>query len=234
MLEAIIFDVDGTIVDSEQFGHLPACNDAFATLGFPIHWSWPEFISLMPIPGNANRMRHALHERYPEMPEEELRGVVARLALLKKQYYIERYMPNLPIRPGVEAIMRAALERDVRLAIVSMSYERQVTAMLEHHLPDVYPHFRPILGKESGFKTAPDSPLYRRCVVELGADPRRTLVIEDSPEGFRAARHAGLPCAVIYNDYTFGKDFAGARLVARSLGPFTLDQLITLCLPDAG
>jgi beta-phosphoglucomutase-like phosphatase (HAD superfamily) len=79
-------------------------------------------------------------------------------------------------------------------------------------------------------KTAPDSPLYRQCISELGTDPSRTLVIEDSEVGFKAAQRAGLPCAVIYNDYTYGQDFAGAVLVARSLEFFNLDRLTALCL----
>ena len=56
-------------------------------------------------------------------------------------------------------------------------------------------------------------------------------MIEDSQEGFEAAKRAGLPCAVMYNDYTFGKNFAGAQLVARSLAFFSLEQLQALCLP---
>ena len=59
----------------------------------------------------------------------------------------------------------------------------------------------------------------------------RLLVIEDSEEGFMAANRVGIPCAVMYNDYTFGKNFAGAQLVARSLAHFTLAQLEALCLP---
>ena len=87
--------------------------------------------------------------------------------------------------------MGQALARGIRLAVVSMSYEAQVNALLSRHLPALYPHFQPILGKESGPKTAPESPLYRRCLAELGTAVERTLVIEDSEDGFRAARRAG-------------------------------------------
>lgn len=230
-LKALIFDVDGTIANTEHRGHLPACNEAFATLGYPIQWSWDEFKAMQHIAGNAQRMRLSLQAWQPEMTEAELDTAVAELVVLKKKFYIEKYLPDLPLREGVVDIMEAALGQNIRLAVVSMSYEAQVNALLSRHLPQIYPHFQPILGKESGPKTAPDSPLYNKCMAALGTNRSETLVIEDSEEGFHAARRAGIPCAVIYNDYTFGKNFAAAQLVARSLAYFTLPQLEALCLP---
>ncbi|MBE2202578.1 MAG: HAD-IA family hydrolase [Anaerolinea sp.] len=231
-IKALIFDVDGTIANTEHQGHLPACNEAFATLGYPIQWTWEAFKGMQGIAGNAQRMRLSLQAWNPALSDGELETAVDQLITLKKQFYIEKYLPDLPLRDGVVAIMEQALARGVRLAVVSMSYEAQVNALLARHLPHIYPHLRPILGKESGPKTAPDSPLYRRCLQELGTAVQETLVIEDSQEGFEAAKRVGLPCAVIYNDYTFGKAFAGAALVARSLAYFTLEQLEVLCLPQ--
>lgn len=230
-LQALIFDVDGTLADTEQHGHLPACNDAFAQLGYSIRWSWDEFKAMLPVQGNALRMRHTLERRMPELSPEALDSAVADLTQLKKRLYIEKYLPRLRLRPGVEQLITSAADQGIRLAVVSSSYEAQIEALLKYRLPDVAGLFKPLLGKESGRKTAPDSPLYRRCLAELGTNPHQTLVIEDSAVGFKAAQRAGLPCAVIYNDYTFGEDFAGAALVARSLEPFTLDQLAALGLP---
>lgn len=230
-LKAIIFDVDGTIANTELRGHLPACNEAFATLGYPIQWTWEQFKGMQSMAGNALRMRKSLHEWKPELSEGELDTAVSQLVTLKKKFYIEKYLPDLPLREGVVTIMEEALAHGIRLAVVSMSYEAQVNALLSTHLPHIYPQLKPILGKESGPKTAPDSPLYRRCLAELGTSLAETLVIEDSEEGFEAAKRIGIPTAVIYNEYTFGKNFAGAQLVARSLAHFTLAQLEDLCLP---
>jgi putative hydrolase of the HAD superfamily len=229
-LKAIIFDVDGTIANTEHHGHLPACNEAFATLGYPISWTWEEFKAMQHLNGNAVRMRKSLALWNPAFTDAELDEIVDQLVVLKKKNYIEKYLPDLPLRDGVLDIMHAALDQGIQLAVVSMSYEEQVNALLANHLPEIYPHFKPILGKESGQKTAPDSPLYRKCMAELGTSLEETLVIEDSEEGFHAAKRAGIPCAVMYNDYTFGKNFAGAQLVARSLSHFTLEQLEALCL----
>lgn len=234
-LKAIIFDVDGTLAYTERDGHLPACNEAFAALGFPIRWTWPEFKALLPIPGNAERMRRALRRLNPPLPPDELEAAVARLVELKRRFYIEKYAARLPLRPGVARLIEEAVRRGVRLAIVSTSDEEQIRALLRYRLPAFADAFDPILGQRAGVKTAPESPLYRRCLAELGTSPDETLAIEDSEVGLRAAQEAGLPCAVIYNDYTFGQDFRGAVLVARSLEYFDLETLSALCLggPDA-
>lgn len=232
-LKALIFDVDGTLADTEQYGHLAACNQAFAELGFPIEWSWTEFMGMLHIPGNATRMRQALKKLDPSLPEAELDLVIAELTRLKERFYIEKCLPNVALRPGVRPLIEAAVKRNLRLAIVSVSNEPQIEALLHHRLAEFVGCFNPILGKYAGPKTAPDSPLYRRCLAELGTAAAETLVIEDSESGFQAAHRAGLPCAVIYNHYTFGQNFTGAALVANSLETFDLDQLAALCLPPS-
>ncbi len=224
-LKALIFDVDGTLADTERDGHLPACNEAFARMGFDIRWSWEEFKELLKTPGNANRMRLALSTR-TSLSQAEIDRVVPKLFALKKEIYLKR-VADLPLRPGVARIIREAIERGVRLAIVSVTDEDQARALLEARLPEALDYFNPILGKRSGDKNAA---LYTRCVMALGCDPGEVLVIEDSEKGFKAAKEAGLRCAVVYNDYTKDQNFTGAELVVRSLEFFDLDLLEKLCL----
>ena len=224
-LKAIIFDVDGTLADTEKDGHLVACNGAFERMGFDIRWTWEEFKELLKIPGNARRMRLALSTR-TALSEAEIDKIVPNLFALKKEIYLKR-VGDLPLRPGVAKIIREAIERGVRLAIVSVTDEDQARELLKAQLPDALEHFDPILGKQSGEKNAE---LYADCVRKLGCDPSEILVIEDSEKGFKEAREAGLPCAVVYNDYTKGQDFSGAELVVRSLEFLDLDLLEKLCL----
>jgi HAD superfamily hydrolase (TIGR01509 family) len=228
MLRALIFDVDGTLADTERDGHLPACNEAFAALGYPIQWTWDEFKAMLPVPGNAQRMRLALERLTPPLPPAEIDAAVARLAGLKRALYIEKYVARLPLRPGVRRLIEEALAHGLRLAIVSTSDEEQIEALLRSRLPELAGRFNPILGKRAGIKTASDSPLYKRCLTELGLSPGEALAVEDSEVGLRAAIAAGLPCAVIYNDYTFGQDFSGAAVVDHSLEHVSLEQLSDL------
>lgn len=231
-LQALIFDVDGTLADTERHGHLPASNAAMAQLGYDIVWTWDEFAALYEIPGNHLRFRYALKQR--GVPEAEIVRATELFKPLKQRLYIEQFLPNLPLRPGVRQMIDAALRAGVRLAIVSTTHEAQIHALLDHQLADVRDHFQPVLGKESGIKTAPGSPLHRLCLAQLGLPAARVLMIEDSAVGLAAALRADVPTAVIYNNDTFGQDFTGARLVACSLAPFTLAQLDALCLgvPD--
>ena len=225
MLKAIIFDVDGTLADTERDGHLAACNEAFARMGFDIRWTWEEFKDLLKIPGNARRMRMALSTR-TSLSEAEIDRIVPELFAIKKEIYLKR-VDDLPLRPGVERIIQEAIDRNVRLAIVSVSDEEQIRALLKTQLPESCDYFDPILGKQSGEK---NSALYAHCVEKLACDASQVLVIEDSEKGFKAAREAGLRCAVVYNDYTKGADFSGAELVVRSLECLDLDLLEKLCL----
>lgn len=201
-----------------------------AALGLPIVWSWDTFKVIQHRPGNAQRLRWWM-EHHMALSPSEIDGFVERFIPLKKRIYIERYLPGLQLRPGVERIIAEAVEAGLRLAIVSVTYEEQIHALLRTHLAPYYEHFDPILGKESGPKTGEHGYLYERCLVQMDLKPREALVIEDSESGFQAAKRAGLPTAVIYNDYTFGYPFPGAELVARSLEPFHLNSLLGLCSP---
>ncbi|MCZ7625805.1 MAG: phosphatase [Candidatus Methylomirabilota bacterium] len=224
-LKAMIFDVDGTLADTERNGHLVACNEAFAQMGFNIRWSWEEFRELLKIPGNARRMRLALSAQTP-LSEADIDRIVPELFELKKALYLKR-VGGLPLRPGVAGIIREAIDRGVRLAIVSVTHEEQIIALLKAQIPEALDVFDPIFGQHAGEKNAA---LYTRCAASLGCDSSEVLVIEDSEKGFKAAQGAGLPCAVIYNDYTKGQDFTGAELVARSLEYLDLTLLERLCL----
>jgi HAD superfamily hydrolase (TIGR01509 family) len=232
-LKGIIFDVDGTLADTDKDGHLAACNEAFERMGpssflrtgFDIRWSWEEFKELLKIPGNARRMRMALSTR-TSLSGAEIDRIVPELFAIKKDIYLKR-VGDLPLRPGVERIIREAIDRGVRLAIVSVSDEEQIRALLKAQLPESLDYFDPILGKQSGEKTPA---LYTSCAEKLGLETSGILVIEDSEKGFKVAKEAGLRCAVVYNDHTKGQDFSGAELVVRSLECLDLDLLEKLCL----
>ena len=224
--QAIIFDVDGTLADTERWGHLPACNEAFAILGLPVQWNWDEFKHLMTtMQGNANRLRHVLTAA-GTYARADIDAYVAAFVPIKQELYVHKYLPQIELRPGIATFIREIKAAGIPLAIVSTSYEVQIKELLKAKLPDVYPAFNPVLGKESGQKTGPRSLLYEKALTLLGADAGRCLVIEDSAVGLQAARKAGIPTVVFYNDYTAHEDFTGAALVAPSVTAIDTRQLL--------
>lgn len=224
--KAIIFDVDGTLANSERWGHLPACNEAFKILSLPIQWDWPEFKRLMSIPGNANRLRHVLSAQ-DNFSQSDIDAYVEAFVKIKQELYITKYLKQVELRPGIEQFVADIIEANIRLAIVSTSYESQIKELLATKLAPYQSFFSPVLGKEAGIKTGEQGMLYELCLSKLGLLPAECLVIEDSKEGFDAAQKAGIPTAVLYNDYTADKSFTGAIAIAPSVAETDTAALIS-------
>ncbi len=226
-IKAVIFDVDGTIADTEREGHLPACNEAFKEMGLGIYWTWKEFIELLnKIPGNANRLKHVLQTEYNKYTEEYIENIVNRFARVKKNIYINKYAAHVPLRKGVVELIHKTLEKDIRLAIVTTSHESQVHALLSNQLGKLHKHFDPILGKESGIKTGEEGMLYEKCLDLIQKNPEECIVIEDSESGMKAALKAKIPTLVCYNEYTQRENFEGAFLVTDCLSKLNLTDLL--------
>lgn len=219
-LRALIFDVDGTLADTERDGHLAASNDAFTALGVPIRWGWEEYRRLLAIPGTRNRMRLAL-EALGTMSAAQVEEAVPELFRLKQARYLE-LVDRLPLRPGVERLLDEAVENGVRLAIVSTSSEPQIHALLRARLPTFAEVFRPVLGQQSGPKVGPDGRLYELCVQQLALPAAAAVAVEDAEDGYLAARRAGIPCLVVPSRYAGDSRFADAALVAESLADVNL------------
>ena len=225
-LKAVIFDVDGTMTDSEQWGHMPACNDAFKIIGLNLQWDWKTFLPLLgKIPGNANRLRHVLQTSF-DYDDTTIEKVVERFARVKKEVYVNKYAPKMRLRNGIRSFIHKIAEKNIRLAIVTTSYEKQVHALLEHQLASFKEYFNPILGKETGIKTGEAGMLYEKCLAIMKLKPAECLVIEDSGSGAKAAMKANIPTVVTYNDYTKGDNFKGAQVVTDSIDNIDVDKLL--------
>tara|TARA_R110001592_G_scaffold297601_2_gene568156 strand:- start:701 stop:1396 length:696 start_codon:yes stop_codon:yes gene_type:complete len=225
-LKAVIFDVDGTIADTEQWGHLPACNDAFKLMGLNMYWDWKTFLPLLEkIPGNANRLRHVLEEK-AAYTNVEIESIVNEFARIKKQIYIKKYAAKVPLRKGIMSFIEALISNNLRLAVVTTSYEKQVHALFDNQLTKYKKYFDPILGKESGVKTGKSGVLYEKCLKQLNLKPEECLVIEDSGSGTKAAIKASIPTVVTYNDYTKNEKFEGALMVSESIENIDIKDLI--------
>lgn len=225
-LKAVIFDVDGTLANTERFGHMPACNEAFKKMGLPIEWEWPYFKTLLKsIQGNANRLRDELERKF-KLSRIEMESILIEFEVLKKDLYIHKYLPNLQLRNGVVEFIKAVKSKGLKMAIVSTSYEVQINELIKNQLAPYYKSFNPILGKESGIKTGEEGVLYTICANTLGVSPNECLAIEDSEVGLKAALKAGIPTVITYNEYTKNENFEGALTVGSSLEYFDFDKIL--------
>jgi HAD superfamily hydrolase (TIGR01509 family) len=222
---ALVFDCDGVLADTERYGHLPAFNQTFEEFGLPVRWSEEEYGEKLKIAGGKERMRSLLTDDFvretglPTDPEGQQEAIAA-WHERKTAIYTEMVADGrLPGRPGVARTIGEALDAGWDLAVASTSAEPSVRAVLEHVAgPEQAARFALVLAGDVVPKKKPAPDIYELAVVRLNADPRDTLVIEDSRNGLLSAVGAELACLVTVNGYTEHEDFSEAVLVVSSLG----------------
>ena len=220
-LEALIFDVDGTLADTERDGHRPAFNRAFAEMGLDWHWDVVRYGELLAVTGGKERMRHYVERHRPDYRKPaDFDALVARLHAAKTRHYTALLgRGGIPLRPGVRRLLEEARRRGVRLAIATTTTPDNVVALLRNAIsPDAESWFEVIGAGDvvAAKKPAPD--IYYYVLDRMRIAPERCLAFEDSENGLRAARAAGLETVVTVNDYTRTHDFHEAAVVLDHLG----------------
>jgi HAD superfamily hydrolase (TIGR01509 family) len=221
-LEALIFDVDGTLADTERDGHRVAFNLAFKDAGLDWNWSVALYGDLLAVTGGKERIRYYL-ERYNSnfKAPSDLEGFIAGLHAAKTQHYTRMLSEGLiPVRRGVKRLIREAKEEGLRLAIATTTTPANVSALLQHSLdPDSETWFEVIAAGDvvPAKKPAPD--IYLWAMQQMNLQPQVCLAIEDSYNGVQSASGASIKSILVTtNSYTQGDDFNGASLVIDQLG----------------
>lgn len=229
MLRALIFDVDGTLADTEE-AHRQAFNHAFAQEGLGWHWDVPLYTRLLAISGGRERMAHYWREVHPHVKDIDglaLGHRLDRLHELKTAAYEQAVRDGLvSMRPGVLPMFEAAAQAGLRLAIATTTSPVNIAALLRSALGlDWARHFQVVEDASTAPRKKPHPQVYAQTLARLGLPAGEALAFEDSANGLAAARAAALPVVITPNGFTAHHDFTGALQVLPSLAGVTVATL---------
>ncbi len=219
-IEALIFDVDGTLADTEE-AHRLAFNNAFER--FRLGWKWNQdaYRELLKTTGGKERIAAYLATKTMSAAERKrLTELIPAIHAEKTKFYSSFVADGgLPLRPGVQRLIEEALAAGCRLAIASTTTAANVDALLTATLgPRGIEMFSVIACGDQVRAKKPAPDIYQLALQHLGVDADRAIAFEDSHNGLLAATGAGLRTVVTPTYWTEDHDFAGAAMVLPSLG----------------
>ncbi len=219
-LKALIFDVDGTLADTEEL-HRLAFNRAFAEYGIPWEWSPVRYERLLAVSGGRERIDFHMRELLAEGPGEILTpDLIRELHARKTEIYAERLrVGQLRLRPGVARLLREARDAGLRLALATSSARSNLETLLDLNLAaDWRDWFDAIESCDTVEPKKPSPAVYLAALRGLNLPASACLAFEDTLNGLKAARAAQLVTVVTTHRYTQARHFPGAALVVDGLG----------------
>ena len=220
MLKALLFDVDGTLADTEET-HRRAFNAAFRDAGLGWHWHPTLYARLLAIAGGKERLHHYWRVVDPETADgSRVADIVDAVHALKTRHYTQLVSNGqVPLRPGIARLIDAARVQGVTLALATTTTAANIDALLRVPLGRDWPSMFSAVcdGATPGAKKpAPD--VYLAVLARLQLPANDCLAIEDSETGLQAAHAAGIPTVVTSTAWTRGQSFAAARVALTEFG----------------
>lgn len=219
-LRALIWDVDGTVAETERDGHRVAFNRAFDELGLPWHWDVPTYGRLLRVTGGRERMLAWMDERDDSPADHASRERLAiQLHACKGRHYMALMeQGGVTPRPGVQRLVQACHEEGVALAVATTTGRANVDALFLHVFgADWQALFQAVICAEDAPVKKPDPQAYQMALQVLGCTAAEALAVEDSTPGLRAARSAGIACLITRSIYFADASFPGAAAVVDDL-----------------
>lgn len=219
-LKAVIFDVDGTLADTEEI-HRLSFNASFRHFGLDWEWEPSLYRQLLKVAGGKERIRHYCAQFHPDcLARPDAEATIQGLHREKTRRYTDCVdNGGLEPRPGVLRLIRELAGEGIRLAIATTTTRSNVEALLRGSFPDLPADaFEVIAAGEDAADKKPAPAVYLRVLERLGLPPQACLAVEDSKNGVAAARAAGIDVLVTECAWTTGEDFSGALAVLSDLG----------------
>jgi HAD superfamily hydrolase (TIGR01509 family) len=238
-LKALIFDVDGTLADTEKDGHRVAFNMAFKDAG--LDWDWDDDLygQLLAVTGGKERIRYYLEQfNTAFIRPDNFTEFVAQLHAAKTQFYMQLMeQGRVPLRVGVEQLFKQAKDQGLRLAIATTTTPENVTALLHNTLGKGSEQwFEVIAAGDIVPAKKPAADIFVYALQKLNLSAQECLAFEDSENGLKSSKGAGLKTVITINDYTKDQDFSNADLILDQFGdsnnPFKVIDNKALKLDD--
>jgi HAD superfamily hydrolase (TIGR01509 family) len=219
-LKALIWDVDGTVAETERDGHRIAFNTAFEALGLPWRWDVAHYGRLLEVTGGRERLLHDMATRADAPPTPAECDVLARELHGRKNLAYAQIVARggIGARPGVLRLMDECSAAGVLLAVATTTSRSNVIALFESLLGLGWGRrFDAVVCAEDAPLKKPHPQAYQRVLQRLRIQPHEAFALEDSPNGLQAARAAGIACGITRSAYFADAAFEGAAWVREHL-----------------
>ncbi len=220
VLRALIWDVDGTLAETERDGHRVAFNQAFSQHGLPWRWDEVTYGRLLQVAGGPERLLHDMRSRADAPSTLRQRERLARVLHASKTeaYAALVAQGRVALRPGVRRLLDDCERTGIALAIATTTSRSNVHALCSEHLGrDWSDRFRAVVCADDAPRKKPHPMAYLVALQRLGASPSSAMAVEDSPNGLSAATAAGLPTLVTRSAYFADEPFAGCAALCDDL-----------------
>lgn len=212
-LEAVLFDVDGTLVDSERDGHRVAFNAAFEEAGLSDRWDVATYGRLLKITGGAKRLAFWF-ESTGRSPIEA--AELAERLHKRKTKFMRRLIEDgqVQARPGAHQLIDEIEASGIQVHVATTGTRAWVEPLLKRAFGD---RFHTVVTGTEVPDLKPSPAAYLEVLCQTGCPPEHAVAVEDSANGVQAAVAADLRCLAAHNPYTCDDDLSGAELVAKGL-----------------
>jgi HAD superfamily hydrolase (TIGR01509 family) len=227
---ALIFDVDGTLANTEEDGHLRAFNEAFECFGLDWHWNQELYAELLSVSGGKERIAHYVESYKPEVKNDLGFDDFARIHQKKTKIFISHIANgDISLRVGVERLIEEAHSAGLRLAIATTTSLQNVEALLTSTLgKSTFDRFEVTGAGDVVNRKKPSGDIYRYVLDKMGLSSEECVAFEDSELGLMSSTVTGLRTIVTLSEYTKAQNFDDAMVVLDQLGdennPFKILQ----------
>ena len=219
MFKAIIFDVDGTLSETEDT-HRKAFNQAFDKNGLPWHWDRQLYRQLLKVTGGKERIRHFIENHDPGgLLSNDLDSFIRDLHAAKTAIYTQMIAGGqAKLRPGVRSLIDRSFQQGLRLAIATTTSLPNVEALLLSTFGgEGIEKFEVICAGDVIDRKKPAPDIYLLALTRLGLSADDCVAIEDSRNGLLSAHQAGIATIITPSIYTDDQNFDEAVLVTANL-----------------